>query len=89
MYVSQKMGPKYIRRLLTEMEPIFQDECRQAVDLLAKGVYDIGLFCYSNVRRAQKQGLPVANLVKVVKEGSILAMGGSNAAMVLAIRAVV
>jgi len=83
MYVSQKMGPKFIRRLLTEAEPSFQQDCRQAVDLLAKGVYDISLFCYSNVRRAKKQGLPVGNLVKAVKEGAILAMGGSNEVMVL------
>ena len=83
MYVSQKLGPKFIRRLLTEMDPVYQQDCRQAVDLMAKGVYDIGLFCYSDVRRAQRQGLPVANHVKTVKEGAILAMGGSNEVMVL------
>ena len=84
MYVSDMMGPKYIRRLLTEMKPAFQRDCRQAVDLMAKGVYDIALFCYSSVRRAKKQGLPVGNLRTALKEGAILAMGGSNEVMVLA-----
>ena len=84
MYVSKKMGPNYIRRLLTEMEPTFQQECRQAVDLLAKGAHSIGLFCYSDVRRAQRQGLPAVNRIKPVKEGSVLAMGGSNAVAALA-----
>ncbi|NIO06667.1 MAG: extracellular solute-binding protein [Deltaproteobacteria bacterium] len=83
MYVSKKMGPEYIRRLLTETKPAYQRDCRQAVDLMAKGVYDIALFCYSDVRRAERQGLPVGNLVTSLKEGAILAMGGSNVLMAL------
>ena len=78
MYASQKMGPNYIRRLLTEMKPSFQQECRQAADLLAKNVYDIALFCYSDVRRAKSQGLPLLNLPGPMKEGALLQMGGSN-----------
>ncbi|NIO06668.1 MAG: extracellular solute-binding protein [Deltaproteobacteria bacterium] len=84
MYVSKKMGPEFVRRLLTEMEPGFQQDCRQAVDLMAKGVYDIALFCYSDVRRAKNQGLPVLNLPGPMKEGALLQMGGSNQIAVLA-----
>jgi len=83
MYVSQQMGPKYIQRLLTEMEPVFQQDCRQIVDLLAKGVYDFALFCASFTRRATAQGLPVLNWDKPMKEGAFLQMGGSNQIAVL------
>ncbi len=83
MYVNQQMGPKYIQRLLTEMEPVFQRDCRQIVDLLAKGVYDIALFCSSNTRRGTAQGLPVLNWDKSMKEGAFLQMGGSNQIAVL------
>ncbi|HEX9878756.1 MAG TPA: extracellular solute-binding protein [Candidatus Binatia bacterium] len=84
MYVGKGMGPDYIRRLLTEAEPGFQQDCRQVADLLAKGVYDIALFCYSDVRRAKAQGLPVLNLPGPMKEGALLQMGGSNQIAALA-----
>jgi len=84
MYVNKKLGANFIRRLLTETNPTYQPDCRQQVDLLAKGPFDFGLFCFSDMRRGQRQGLPVANRAEPVKEGSVLAMGGSNATAVLA-----
>jgi iron(III) transport system substrate-binding protein len=83
MYVGKGMGPGYLRRLLTEAQPAFQQDCRQVADLLAKGVYDIALFCYSDVRTAKAQGLPVLNHPGPMKEGALLQMGGSNQIAVL------
>lgn len=57
-YYSPKLGPVYIRRLFSEMDPILTSDRRQLLDWLAVGKFAFGLFS-TGVDDAREQGLPV------------------------------
>ena len=77
-YYTPELGPKYIRRLFSEMDfTIFRDE-RQGVDWLITGKHPICFFCSrSQIGRAQKQALPV-EAFGMMKEGAGFSTGGGN-----------
>jgi iron(III) transport system substrate-binding protein len=77
-YYTPELGPKYIRRLFSEMDfTIFRDE-RQGVDWLLTGKHPICFFCSrSQIGRAQTQGLPVGAF-GTLKEGAGFSTGGGN-----------
>jgi iron(III) transport system substrate-binding protein len=60
LYYHSELGPKYIRRLFTEMEPTMTADLRQAVDWLATGKFALCIPTQgSGIFKAQNQGLPV------------------------------
>ena len=60
LYYHPALGPKYIRRLFTEMEPTMTADLRQAVDWLATGKFNLCIPTQgSGITKAQNQGLPV------------------------------
>jgi len=82
VFYSPELGPKFLRRLLTEMEPGVSWDNRQIVDWLAVGKYSIGVF--TNPRRlrvhaAKQQGLPIDGFGSThFKEGVLLASVTGN-----------
>jgi len=77
-YYNPKLGPKFIRRLFSEMDiTLFRDR-RQAVNWLATGKISICFFCTSSdIGRAQAQGLPVDEFA-AMKEGAGLSSSSGN-----------
>jgi iron(III) transport system substrate-binding protein len=60
LYYHPDLGPKFIRRLLSEMEPVMTADLRQAVDWLATGRFSLYLPSQGGgIARAKAQGLPV------------------------------
>ena len=82
VFYSPELGPKFLRRLLTEMEPGVSRDIRQIVDWLSVGKYAIGVF--TNPRRlrvfaAKQQGLPIDRFETThFKEGVLLASVTGN-----------
>jgi iron(III) transport system substrate-binding protein len=59
-YYNPELGPRFIRRLFSEMDITLFRDTRQSIDWLATGRFAICFFCYDiDLLRAQKQGLPV------------------------------
>lgn len=77
-YIS--LGPKWIRRLLTEMDVKVTRSARQAGEQLALGKYAFCLFACSNeVRRLKREGHPVENVFPhYLKEAARLSPGGGS-----------
>ena len=67
-YYNSQLGPKFIRRLFSEMDITFFRSLRQGFDWLGTGKFAICLFC-PGVNRARNQGLPVDSFRKTMKEG--------------------
>lgn len=60
LYYNPDLGPKYLRRLLSEMNLTYSRDYRQATDWLAQKRYAIFLFSQSDdTLIAKQQGLPV------------------------------
>ena len=60
LYYHPELGPKFIRRFFSEMEPTLSAELRQAVDWLATGRFSVYIPSQgSGIVRAKNQGLPV------------------------------
>ncbi len=62
IYYDPTLGPKYLRRLLTEMDVTISRDSRQIGDWLASGKYAISMFNVigrADIDLAKKQGLPV------------------------------
>ncbi len=64
---ARALGPKFIRRLFSEMDITFFRDFRQGIDWLAVGKFALCFFC-SDVDRAKRQGLPV-DTIPAMKEG--------------------
>jgi len=78
LYYTPQLGPKFIRRLFSEMDITLFRNRRQAVDWLAYGKYPICFFCSrSNIGRAQRQGLPIGAFGEM-KEGVGLTSSSGN-----------
>jgi iron(III) transport system substrate-binding protein len=79
-YHNPQLGPKFLRRLFGEMDITLFRDVRQSIDWLATGKFAICFFCYPNeIEPAQKQGLPVALLDFMLKEGA--AISSQNGAL--------
>jgi len=59
LYYSPEVGPKFLSRLYSEMNPLLGTQSRQMTDWLASGKIAICIFCGNDVDEAKKQGLPV------------------------------
>ncbi len=71
-YYNPEIGPKFIRRLVTEMDITLFRDTRQSVDWLGRGKFSLCFFCYpSALSRAKAAGLPVSSL-GLLKEGAAL-----------------
>lgn len=77
-YMHPRIGPDFLRRLLTEMRVTIAPNARQAAEWLALGKYAICLFaCGREVRALMEQGMPVRDeLPKVLKEAPRISVGG-------------
>ncbi len=78
VYYHPQLGPEFLRRLVTEMEPTMSRDRRQIADWLASGkfavVFSTGIS--NTIHTAKKQGLPVAAFgPKSFKEGTALGAG--------------
>jgi len=61
VYHHPRLGPKFIERVLRDMEPTMFRDFRQGTDWLAQGKYALCFLC-RRIDRAAKQKLPVAEL---------------------------
>ncbi len=69
-YYNPKIGPKYLKRLFSEMDITLFRDLRQSIDWLTTGRFSICFFCHSGyVTQAKVQGLPVDKLTRPLKEG--------------------
>jgi len=77
LYYSPDLGPKFIRRLLAEMDVMFSVDERQMMDWLGTGKASVHLLAKgANIDKAREQGLPVEELSSQKEGGSIST--GSN-----------
>ena len=82
IYYHPDLGPKYLKRLLTEMEITPSRRTRQITDWLARGKFALSVF--AGIRRtgldvAKSQGLPVDWFgPRAFKEGAIISAGSGN-----------
>ncbi len=82
-YHNPALGPKYLRRLYGEMDLKLYSNIRQGVDWLAGGKYAFCFFCSSRrILPAQEQGLPVAPLSHILKEGAAITSHAGAMALV-------
>lgn len=85
VYYHPELGPKFLRRLLTEMDVAVSRDLRQLGDWLASGKYVICLFMSARrlLETPKKQGLPVDWFgPKAFKEGAILGGGSGQAGLI-------
>ncbi len=81
-YYNSRLGPEFIRRLISEMDVTLFRDRRQAVDWLATGKFPICFFCTrSDISRAQGQGLPVG-MFGSLKEGMGVTSSSGNIGLV-------
>jgi len=77
-YHNPELGPDFIRRLFSETDLTLVRSGRQALDWLATGKFQLGLFI-GRVAEAKAQGLPVDELdPHRMKEGAPLGIGGGS-----------
>lgn len=70
-YYHPELGPKFLRRLFSEMQMTLFRDNRQSVDWLATGRFAMCFFCYpQETAKAQKQGLPIDEIKQMMKEGA-------------------
>lgn len=86
LYYTQELGPKYLRKLLGEMDLAASRDPIQIVNWLATGKYAISIFTaidFARIPEAKKQGLPVDWFPpKTFKEGVILSLGSGNICLI-------
>jgi iron(III) transport system substrate-binding protein len=80
VYYHPELGPKFLTRLMSEMEVTLSRDYRQAVDWLAQGKFAFLFFCSSReVLEAKEKGLPVNILnPSMMKESGGLDAGAST-----------
>ena len=75
LFMWEVMGTDYMRALAKKS--FIPPNLRQAIDLVATGEMHLCPWCSgSEIRGARKQGLPIANLRKGMKEGERISVGG-------------
>jgi iron(III) transport system substrate-binding protein len=68
-YHHSELGPKFVKRLFSDMDIILFRDFRQGPDWLATGKFAICFFC-SGISPMKKQGLPVDSFGPTMKEGA-------------------
>ncbi len=72
LYYNPELGPKFLRRLLSEMDIKFSVDERQMMDWVGSGKYPIHLLAKgANIDKAVSQGLPVRQFYSQKETGSI------------------
>jgi len=85
MYHHPDLGPRYLKKLFTEMDLTMSRDLRQLGDWLASGKYPICIFMSARrlLERPKAQGLPVDWFgPKAFKEGAILAGGSGQVGLI-------
>jgi iron(III) transport system substrate-binding protein len=85
LYHHPELGPRYLRRLFTEMDLVMSRDLRQLGDWLASGKYAVCIFMSARrlLERPKAQGLPVDWFgPKAFKEGAILAGGSGQVGLI-------
>ncbi len=78
VYYSPDLGPKFITRLLAEMQVTFASNEHQMMDWLGAGKYSVQVMAkLENTENARKQGLPVRQVFSE-KEGDTISSGSGN-----------
>jgi len=78
LYHDDDLGPKFLRRLMAEMDIVFAHDERQMMDWVAAGKYHVNLLAkIENTANARKQGLPVAQIFSD-KEADAIASGSGH-----------
>ena len=81
LYYSTDLGPKFIRRLLTETQVTFAENEHQMMDWVGSGKYHMhALAKLENTQNARKQGLPVMQIFSE-KEGDTISTGSGHIAV--------
>ena len=77
LYYSPILGPKFIKRLIGEMNVRFSVDERQMMDWLGSGKYPIHIMAkITNIDKAISQGLPVHPLLSQQEAGSMSTRSG-------------
>jgi len=78
LYYSPDLGPKFIRRLLTEAQLTFGNNEHQMMDWVGAGKYHMHVMAkFENTENARKQGLPVMQIFSE-KEGDTISTGSGH-----------
>jgi ABC-type Fe3+ transport system substrate-binding protein len=81
IYYSPELGPKFIRRLLTEAQLTFAENEHQMMDWVGSGKYHMHVLAkFENTQNARKQGLPVMQIFSE-KEGDTISTGSGHLAV--------
>lgn len=81
LYYSTDLGPKFIRRLLTETQVTFAENEHQMMDWVGSGKYHMHVLAkFENTQNARKQGLPVMQIFSE-KEGDTISTGSGHIAV--------
>jgi iron(III) transport system substrate-binding protein len=81
LFYDDDLGPKFLRRLVTEMDVTFAHDERQMMDWLGAGKFNINLLAkVENTDNAKKQGLPVAQIFSE-KEADAISTGSGHVAL--------
>lgn len=82
-YYSPPLGPRFISRLLTEMDLILTRDLHQGVDWLARGKVELYLGSALFTLQGKQKGLPVDILSHSLKEGEVMGLGGVCCVVIL------
>jgi iron(III) transport system substrate-binding protein len=80
-YFHPELGKEYLTRFITEMDVNFVTDFRQISDGLARGKYAIAINVGAvgdDIRKLAKQGLPIGELKKELKEAGVLVTSGAG-----------
>ena len=78
IYYSPDLGPRFIRRLLTETQVTFAENEHQMMDWVGSGKYHMHVLAkFENTENARKQGLPVIQIFSE-KEGDTISTGSGH-----------
>jgi iron(III) transport system substrate-binding protein len=78
LYYTAELGPKFIRRFLDEVAPVFSTDERLMIDWIASGKYAMYLLAKDeNIDLAVKQGLPIDTL-RSEKDPGLMTTGSGH-----------
>jgi iron(III) transport system substrate-binding protein len=81
LFYDEDIGPKFLRRLVAEMDVAFANNERQMMDWVGAGRYSINLLAkIENTENARKQGLPVLQIFSD-KESDAISTGSGHIAL--------
>ena len=81
LYHDDDLGPKFLRRLVTETDVTFALDERQMMDWVGAGRYSVNVLAkMENTTNAKKQGLPVTQIFSE-KEADAIATGSGHIAL--------